>query len=127
MKGFFDKEKLALLIKCGIAAVLPWALCGLYFVVTSHKLSDVSLLMSEWDDELFYYKQVSGILNGGIPSGYFGYNENHAALLSFGAWNPIIFVYWAVWGFVFGWNLYAPFFANLTIYILHFFCNIYEI
>jgi hypothetical protein len=74
---------------------------------------DVSLLNSEWNDELYYYKLVEGILHGGYPYGFFGFNESHAAALSFAAWSPLLLLPWVLFGLLFGWHLYSPIVANI--------------
>ena len=43
----------------------------------------VSLITSQWNDELFYFKQVEAIINYGFPRGYYGFNESKALSLSF--------------------------------------------
>ncbi|MDR0964339.1 MAG: hypothetical protein LBM60_06965, partial [Clostridium sp.] len=74
---------------------------------------DVSILNSAWNDELYYYKIVEGILHGGFPYGFFGFNESHASILSFAAWSPLLYLPWVLFGAIFGWNLYSPIAANL--------------
>ena len=66
-------------------ALLP-LLCALAAcALEGRSLLEVYLPASEWNDELFYYKQVEGILAHGYPYGYFGFNESHALQLSFAA------------------------------------------
>lgn len=92
---------------------LPLLLCVLYCAFCGSGLSDVYLPASWWNDELFYYKQVEGIVHEGCPQGYFGFNESRARAGSFGVWNPLLFFPWVVWGF-FDWNLYSPILCNLV-------------
>ncbi len=76
----------------------------------------VSLLTSEWNDELFYFKQVEAIIDHGYPLGYYGFNDGHALSLSFAAWSPVLVWPWVVLGFVFGWTMKSVFVYNAIIY-----------
>jgi len=76
-------------------------------------MGDIYLPNSYWNDELLYFKQVEGILKGGVPGGYFGYNENRAQMLSFALWSPVLMTPWVIWGKVFGWNFFSPILCNL--------------
>ena len=69
---------------------------------------------SQWNDEVIYYKTIEGITEYGIPQGYFGYNESRASIGTFGAWSPIIYMFDAIWGGVFGWNLYSPIIVRIV-------------
>lgn len=66
-----------------------------------------------WNDEVCYYKQIEAILSFGIPKGYYGYNESSAQLLSFGAWNPLIFLPYVIIGRLIGWTFITPIIINL--------------
>ena len=77
-----------------------------------------SLLTSEWNDELFYFKQVEAIIDYGYPLGYYGFNESHALAYSFAAWSPVLVWPWVLLGSLFGWSLNLVFIYNLIIYIL---------
>lgn len=105
-------------LKSIILALLPLTCCFIYLTVQGYHLNDVYLPSSEWSDELFYYKQVESIINYGYPLGYFGYNESHALMLSFGAWSPVLFFPWIIWGLLFGWHIMSPIFCNITLMCL---------
>lgn len=94
-------------------ALLPLMCCLVYCAVQDRTLGEVYLPESEWNDELFYFKQVEGIVNYGYPRGYFGFNESHALKLSFAAWSPVLVFPWIVWGLLFGWNLMSPVACNI--------------
>ncbi len=78
----------------------------------------VSLLTSQWNDELFYFKQVEAIINYGYPRGFYGFNESKALSLSFAAWSPVLVWPWVLFGAVFGWTQDLVFVYNLIIYII---------
>lgn len=111
MKTFFAENRRRL-ITAAAFGFLPLLLCVLYCRACGGSLSDVYLPASWWNDELFYYKQVEGIVQEGCPQGYFGYNESCARTGTFGLWNPLLFLPWVVWG-IFGWNLNTPVLCNL--------------
>ncbi len=96
-------------------AVLPYFSCLLYCALRGKGIGEVYLPSSGLNDELFYYKQVEGILQFGYPQGYFGFNESHAPYLSFSAWSPVLVLPWVLWGLIFGWNLMSPIICNIVL------------
>ena len=117
----FFKNHAEWIVKALIMSFVPVVWCLIYCGVQGYGISDVFLPGSEWNDELFYFKQVEAILEYGYPQGYFGFNESHAAYLSFAAWSPVLVFPWVLWGMLFGWNLLSPIFCNLFIMSLTFF------
>lgn len=74
---------------------------------------------NNWNDELFYFKQIEGMIHYGSPRGYFGYNEIHAEYLSYGAWSVALLIPYALIGkilFLGHWFLQAPIWANLLLF-----------
>ncbi|MCR5256360.1 MAG: hypothetical protein K6D96_10640 [Acetatifactor sp.] len=113
--GYFkDKNRIKTLLITLYLGLLPIIACLIHVGLSGHKLSDVSLLTSEWNDELFYFKQVEAIVNFGYPRGYFGFNESQALKLSFAAWSPVLVFPWVIWGLIFGWNLFSAFVSNIV-------------
>lgn len=106
-------ENRILLLKAGFMALLPLLCCMITCAVDGYSIGQVYLPMSEWNDELFYFKQVEGILSHGYPQGYFGFNESHALKLSFAAWSPVLVWPWLLYGLLFGWNLMTPVYSNI--------------
>lgn len=98
-----------------LMALLPVLCCFIRCALDGEVISGVWLPASEWNDELFYYKQVEGIIGFGYPQGYFGFNESHAMKLSFAAWSPVLVFPWILWGFLFGWNLLSPIVCNIVL------------
>lgn len=105
-----NREKAAIVVMWGI---FPFILCLLYCAAEGISLNDIFLPSSYWNDELYYYKQVEGILGNGLPRGYFGFNESSGIYLSFAAWSPVLLAVWCVWGLLFGWNYLSPVICNL--------------
>ncbi len=101
-----------------LMAFLPLVCCIVRCLLTGHSIADICLAASDWNDELFYYKQVEDILQYGYPYGYFGFNESHAQVLSFAAWSPVLLWPWLLWGLIFGWNLLAPVYCNIFMMML---------
>jgi hypothetical protein len=121
MSFFKKKENILYITSAIILALIPIvALLG-RLLVNRHTLTDVWPISSTWNDEAMYYKQVESIVKFGISQGYFGYNESSAAHLSFGAWNPVIFLFWALWGKVFGWSFTSPYIFNTVFFALSLF------
>lgn len=114
-KAWIKNKSDDLLIKCILFAMLPVVCCAVRAALSGHTIGDVYLPNSEWNDELFYYKQVEGIVKYGYPQGYFGFNESHGLKLSFAAWSPVLIAPWIVWGLLFGWNLLSPVLCNILL------------
>lgn len=112
-KERFGEKRYITLIKSFLLAALPLLCCLVYCAGEGRSLAEVYVPASEWNDELFYYKQVESILGFGYPQGYFGFNESHALKLSFAAWSPVLVFPWLLWGVVFSWNLMSPIFCNI--------------
>ena len=109
-----DKRYITLL-KAVLMALLPVVCCLVRTAGEGRSIGQVYLPSSEWNDELFYFKQVEGIVNYGFPQGYFGFNESHALQLSFAAWSPVLVFPWILWGLFFGWNLMSPVICNIVL------------
>ena len=109
------KEKLPGIICIAVLTLLPLITAVVWKLFN---MSDGSLLTSEWNDELFYFKQVEAIINHGYPLGYYGFNESHALALSFAAWSPVLVWPWVILGFVFGWTQTTVIIFNVFIYML---------
>ena len=95
--------------------LLPLIFCSIYCALYHKGLWDIYLPTSYWNDELFYFKQVDGILAHGVPGGYFGFNESHGRFLSFAAWSPVLLYVWVFWGLLFGWGILSPIICNLVV------------
>ena len=109
-----DKRYMTLL-KAVLMALFPLLCCLVRTAAEGRSIGQVYLPSSEWNDELFYFKQVEGIVNYGFPRGYFGFNESHALQLSFAAWSPVLVFPWILWGLLFGWNLLSPVICNIVL------------
>lgn len=114
--GWWKKEnRYKLLVKAVLMGLLPLLCCVVACAAQGKAIWDVYLPNSEWNDELFYFKQVEGIVHLGYPQGYFGFNESHALRLSFAAWSPVLVFPWILWGLLFGWNLMSPILCNVVL------------
>lgn len=54
------------------------------------------------NDEAIYQKMIEGIVDYGMPVGYFGYNESHANVGTFSTWSPFLLLNWGILGKIFG-------------------------
>ena len=95
--------------------LLPVIACLINTLSNGKGICDVFPSASEGNDELFYFKQIECMVADGIPKGFFGYNESTAASLSFGAWNPLLLVWWATFGKIFGFSYLTMIAANIVI------------
>ncbi len=107
--------------KALLMSFLPLIACVIACASVGRTIGEVYLPAGEWNDELFYFKQVEGIVNFGYPQGYFGFNESHALKASFAAWSPVLVFPWILWGLLFGWNLSSPIYCNIFLMMLSMF------
>lgn len=78
--------------------ILPLLAVAIFCLRYHQDLFSYYLPNSLWNDEVIYFKTIEGIKEFGIPQGYFGYNESHARMGTFGAWSPVIYLFDAMWG-----------------------------
>jgi len=109
------EKRYVLLLKTVLAGLFPLVGCLIYCAMQGRTIGQVYLPCSEWNDELFYYKQVEAMVEFGYPKGYFGFNESHALKLSYAAWSPVLVFPWVLWGLVFGWNMLSPIVCNIVL------------
>jgi len=69
--------------KALLMAFIPLLVCAITCALQGYAIWDAYIPASDWNDELFYFKQVDGMVKYGFPYGYFGFNESHAEVLSF--------------------------------------------
>ena len=115
MRSVIDwiRQHSTVLIMTTVFALFPLICAAIWSLCNGKTITQVYLPVSYWNDELMYYKQVEAVVKHGWPIGYFGYNESHAEILYFAAWNPVMLLPWCLWGLLFGWNLTAPVYANI--------------
>lgn len=95
---------------------VPLILCGLYLLKDLKGIWDIYLpagLNGSWNDEVSYYKQIEGMVQYGIPQGYFGYNGLTAPIFTLGPWSPILLLPYAFIGKIIGWNYITPIICNI--------------
>ena len=109
------KRNKILYLQAVMMGLLPLLCCMITCALHGYSLKDIYLPASDWNDELFYYKQVESILSHGYPQGYFGFNESHALKLSFAAWSPVLVFPWILFGLLFGWNFMSPIYCNILV------------
>lgn len=117
MKNRLNQNKI-LYLQAVIMGLLPLLCCIVTCALHGCSITDIYLPASDWNDELFYYKQVESMLSYGYPYGYFGFNESHALRLSFAAWSPVLVFPWLLFGAVFGWNMMSPIYCNILLMML---------
>ena len=75
----------------------------------------IDLVAMDWNDEIGYYKAAQTMLEFGAPQGCTGYNESLGSHLSYDAWIPTIFVPYAVFGRIFGWQPIGVMLCNVSL------------
>lgn len=58
--------------------LIPLICCNLLCWMNGIELKNISAYGMAGNDEVIYQKMVEGIVDYGMPVGYFGYNESHA-------------------------------------------------
>ncbi|MBE6894305.1 MAG: hypothetical protein E7483_01675 [Ruminococcaceae bacterium] len=96
-------------------ALIPLFVCVLYAALQGVLIWDITPQSSMWNDELFYYKQIEGMVNSGMPLGYFGYNESTAATGTLGAWSPFLLYPYVLLGKLFGFTPYHTMWFNILL------------
>ena len=109
-------ETTQLILKCAGALLFPVFLVLFYCLIRGIRISDIYAPASINNDCLFYYKLVEGVRYGGIPRGYFGFNESRAMVGSFAAWSPVMLLPWVLWSIPFGWSYASAFISNVVIF-----------
>lgn len=66
-----------------------------------------------WSDEMWWYSQIDAVVNHGRPLGYFGCNEMHAQIGTFGFWGGGMVYAMSFFGKIFGWHHWSPLFMNV--------------
>ncbi|MCM1541856.1 MAG: hypothetical protein NC121_11410 [Blautia sp.] len=115
-----SKDKVNILCKAAVCGFIPILCCVLYCVFQGQSLTGIYLPDTACSDDIFYFKMVEGMVRFGSPLGYFGYNESHAMVSSFGVWSPVLLMPWALWGKVFGWGYFSPILCNICMLSLGF-------
>lgn len=103
---------------CALGAVL--FLGVVYLVAYRHAdLWNLWLPISEYNDEVYYNKELLGILaGGGQPQGVFGYNESGAVLGHFSVWGPVVFYLYLLPALVVGAGVNTMFWCNILLFVV---------
>lgn len=98
-----------------LLTLMPLIMCYIVCLRDGISLGDIYLPNSKWNDEVLYYKITEGVAAYNGPLGYFGYNGSSAQAGHFGAWSPVIFVFYIIWAKTFGWSLLSPVYCNIIL------------
>lgn len=96
----------------------PFVCCELLCWTRGISLTSLTPFGLAGNDEVIYQKMVAGFLKDGMPAGYFGYNESHAAVGTFSTWSPALLVPWGILGKLFGWGAGSPIVYNILLLML---------
>lgn len=99
-------------VACFGLSFLPAALFILWLFFMKITGSAAISLNPTISDELFWYHQITAMVDSGMPLGYYGYNGTHALYGTFGPWGIAILLPYALWGKLFGFGLTSMCCAN---------------
>lgn len=127
-----DSKKISVIQKkCGpvisalLFACIPLIACYIICMKDGISLNDIYLGNSKWNDEVLYFKITESVAKFNTPLGYFGYNESSANIGQFGAWSPVIFVFYILYAKLFGWSMLSPIYCNIILMMLAMFVFAY--
>lgn len=114
----FINEKRAIIYYL-LFSIMPLLAACIYCLISQKCIGDIYLPNvdfpnGDWTDEVSYYKQIEGIIEYGIPRGFFAYNDSAAAVGTMGPWSFLLFIPYVIVGKIIGWT-----------YITHVACNIF--
>lgn len=98
--------------------LMPLICCALLCRTQGVSLTKLTPFGIAGNDEVIYQKMVEGVVRDGMPSGYFGYNESHAAVGTFSTWSPVLLLPWGIMGSLFGWEQGAAIVYNIALLML---------
>jgi len=96
---------------------IPLLSCIIFAALQGIAIWDINPLAASlgMNDELFYYKQIEGMMNNGCPMGYFGYNESTAEIGTFGTWSFTLFYPYIFLGKIIGMSPYKFILFNIIL------------
>lgn len=103
------------IIKILLLTCIPLIACYITCLKNGISLGDIYLGNSKWNDEVLYFKITEAAAKFNIPLGYFGYNESSANFGRFGAWSPVIFIFYILYAKIFGWSMLSPIYCNIIL------------
>ena len=97
-----------------IFLLLPMFAFQLVFFLNMHGMHYFKII-PVWNDEVWWWSQVDGMIKYGAPLGYMGYNGTHAAVGTFGPWGVAPLLPYMLIGKIFGWELHSMAYANVML------------
>jgi hypothetical protein len=104
-----------------LISLLFIVLVFLELLYTGHTFSSIEPMSTNWNDEVFYFLQISGTAKYGTPQGYFGYNLLHANIGTFGTWSPILIYIYSFLYLLFGSTYTAIYSGNIALIVVSLF------
>ena len=95
-----------------LISLLPAIMVSFLLLINGHRLN-WGILIPRWNDEVNgWWPQVRAVVEFGRPLGYYGYNETHAPVGTFGPWGVLPLLPYALFGKLFGMNMNSMTVAN---------------
>lgn len=107
------KKKIIYIFVATLLVAVPFISAILFCLKDGKTINDIAIYLGGWSDEITYYKQIEGMVEYGMPMGYFGYNQSKAIYGPFGVWGvfPLI-PYWLI-GSLIGFNYCTMMYINI--------------
>ena len=76
-------------------------------------INDIEIYLGGWSDEITYYKQIEGMVEYGLPRGFFGYDQSRAVYGPFGVWGIFPLLPYYLIGSVAGFGYCTMMYVNI--------------
>ncbi len=106
-------KKVSYFFVAALLVSVPYISAMLFCMKDGKTINDIAIYLGGWSDEITYYKQIEGMVEYGLPRGYFGYNQSRAVYGPFGVWGifPLL-PYWLV-GSLIGFDYCTMMYINI--------------
>ena len=87
-------DRLKVIRNAVVFSLIPLVACVIYAALQGVMLWDINNIaanLPDYNDGIFYVKQIDAMVHYGMPKGYFGYNESAAQIGTLGAWPVFLF------------------------------------
>ena len=100
-------DRLKVIGNAVVFSLIPLVACVIYAAFQGVMLWDINNIaanLPDYNDGIFYVKQIDAMVHYGMPKGYFGYNESAAQIGTLGAWPVFLFYPYVLMGKIFGFS-----------------------
>lgn len=113
VRGALTKKNILYFLFRSFLVALPF-ICPFIISLCFGYKGSFDFFVPVWkNDEMEWWSQIDSLIHYGKPLGYFGYNEWHAPIGTFGSWGIAPLIPYALFGSVFGWAPNSMAIANM--------------